>query len=149
MQQNSKRSSNRRAGNDVYFQIVQQLLIDFQFIEESLKMYLSHCFRIIRSNLDSRVRYKFGRRDVQNLPLGKLISMFRKFSQNDVLISKLSHLPKQRNFVAHQAFLHTREEQQNADFIDSEIQKLDDLQKETSDCVGELITELKKVQNRV
>jgi hypothetical protein len=88
-----------------YFDAVRDALTAFQMIEESLKMSISTCYMYIRSKVKDQVPFAYGRDDVDNLPLGALLEIYRRLTPNEDLIAALRALPKDRNYVAHQAFV--------------------------------------------
>jgi len=128
-----------------YALAVQSILTDFQFIEESLKMYLGLSFRLIKRRIHKDIPFSFSRKDVQNLPLRKLISEFKKLNSNNDLGARLSKLTQVRNRIAHQSFLHTFKEQKDPKFLDKERERLEKLKTHTKACVYDLVAEITKL----
>jgi hypothetical protein len=128
-----------------YVLAVQTILTDFQFIEESLKMYIGLSFQSIRKRIHKDIPFGFSIKNVQNVPLGKLISKFKKLNSNNELIARLSKLTQVRNQTAHRSFLLTYEEQKDLEFLDKEREKLEKLETETKACVYDLLAEIEKL----
>jgi len=74
-------------------------------IEESLKSSISTCYTYIRVKVRDQVPFAYSRDDVDNLPLGALLDIYRRLTPNEELVAALRALPRDRNYVAHQAFV--------------------------------------------
>ena len=90
---------------------IMRVLSNFQFIEEALRMYISYSYRLITQKLDKQIPFSFTYNDVKNDSLGKLLKKFKKINANSKLIKNLEKLKKERDFIAHKAFLLTQDEQ--------------------------------------
>ena len=128
-----------------YSLAVQTVFVDFQFIEESLKMYLGLSFRLIRKQIDKEMPFNFSRAHVENMPLGKLINFFKMYSSNHSLTSRRAKLTKVRNQIAHKSFILSLKEQKDSTFLDNEREKLELLRIDTKACLNDLIEEIKKL----
>lgn len=84
-----------------YFRnIASHALAGFQLIEVGLKDYIADYHDKVRASLPSNMTYKYGARDVEDAPLGKLITLFERTNSNEVL-ALLSH-----NYLSPQSSLH-------------------------------------------
>ncbi len=72
-----------------YWSKLQSALLSFQFMEESIRMYLTSAYRIVSKKLDNQIPFEFTYKDVQNDSLGKLLIRFDKFNSNKPLIGKI------------------------------------------------------------
>jgi hypothetical protein len=62
-------------------------------------------FSVIQRGTKGRVHFGFTKQDIERKSLGQLVRTFEKYNSNAKLIGDLKPLPKQRNFIAHQAYL--------------------------------------------
>ena len=82
-----------------------QVIIDFQYIEEGLRDYLTRVFQFLSTANHGIVPFKYDHRSIEKDALGKLIEKFENFNDNDVLVAQLRAVVPERNQVAHQGFL--------------------------------------------
>jgi hypothetical protein len=120
----------------------------FQVIEFSLKSYISISYRLIRLTTKNVIPFTYSDKDVEDLPLSKLISHFEKINSNKTLHSKLRSIIKSRNSLAHRGFLPgflsaTLEE--NLQESISEFKKLDS---QLSECMTELQSEFELLDKK-
>jgi hypothetical protein len=59
---------------------LQSAMVTFQFIEESLRMYIDLSFWIIIKKIDNIIPFNFSYKDVQKDSLGTLLDKFKKFN---------------------------------------------------------------------
>lgn len=86
---------------------LQRALQTFQFIEETLKNCI-HSFIEIAMLHDTAHFLRIGdTKNIDNLPLGRLVNAFRKFHDDKSLHSDLQKITKERNQVAHRSCLFT------------------------------------------
>src|SRR5213592_2211346 len=95
----------RASINPEYFEALSDALTAFQMIEESLKSTITTCYKHIEVKVKDEFRFGYSRVDVENLPLGKLLEIYRRLTDNTELITELQALPKDRNHIAHRAFV--------------------------------------------
>ncbi len=129
-----------------YWTKLQNALLNFQFMEESIRMYLASAYRIVSKKLDNQIPFEFTYKDVQNDSLGKLLIKFDKFNSNKPLIGKIRQLIKERNYCAHRAYLMTAEEQNDDKFLSDEIVKLKTIVSSSKECLNSLMEELKRIE---
>ena len=48
-----------------YFEKLPEALLKFQFIEESLRMYIAYCYQIISLRIPKEIAFKYGYNDLQ------------------------------------------------------------------------------------
>lgn len=129
-----------------YWTKLQNALLNFQFMEESIRMYLASAYRIVSKKLDNQIQFGFTYKDVQNDSLGKLLIKFDKFNSNKPLIGKMRQLIKERNYCAHRAYVMTAEEQNDDKFLSDEIVKLKTIVSSSKECLNSLMEELKRIE---
>jgi hypothetical protein len=133
--------SSHPASIDEYLREVQVASWRFQYLEQILKLYLADCYRIIILRLEGGISFKFSYQDVQELPLGALIRLFKKHNGNAGVIELLEGLPKQRNYVAHRAYLMTTEEMRDSATIEPEFKKVRAVGKKADRAVKAVLAE--------
>jgi len=131
---------------DEYFKKVQIALLNFQFIEESIKMYITFSYWIVIKKLEKQLPYNFSYNDVKNNSLGKLLKKFEKFNSEKKLINEIKQLIKDRNFIVHQAYLLTYEEQKDDKYLSEQIKNLEKIIVRSKKCLNELSQELQKIE---
>ena len=85
---------------DSYTRAVQSLILDFQFIEELLKIVIGGSYEAIRRSAPSIVRFRPNRSVLEKESLGRLIQRYEEVSDNDPLIQNLRQVVGDRNFCA-------------------------------------------------
>jgi len=104
--------------------LVGKVLIDFEYIELALKLYIAETYATISSRLEGIVTFKYGWEDVENEPLDRLLNQFSKISSDHQLVKGLGLLQKERNKLAHQAYVLTLEEQSDRDHLEKEYARI-------------------------
>jgi len=129
-----------------YLQKLPDALLNFQFIEEFLKMYIAYCYEIITLRVSSHIPFKYRYKDLKKDALGKLVMKFKKINNNDKLIGKIEKIIKDRNYCAHEAYLLIHEQQNDPEYLSKEIAKLEKIVLEAKECLQEISAELKHVE---
>jgi len=130
-----------------YWNKLGNALTNFQFIEESIRMYLHFSYRIVSRKLENRTPFNFSYKDVRKESLGTLLEKFEKFNSNTRLIKKIRSLTKERNFIAHRAYLMTSEEQKDDKYLSKQIKKIEEIIDKSNKCFYELNKETEKVSD--
>ncbi|MBU2895808.1 hypothetical protein [Vibrio hepatarius] len=131
-----------------YHNTLSSVLIDFQFIEESLKMNIASCYEIVLSSLDGLIPFKFDYNDLKKDALGVLIKKFEKYSDDTDLIKELRDLVQYRNGVAHKGWLLTTDEQRNSERLKQLTSELTTTKKRTEVVLRRLIDKAKEVEEK-
>lgn len=126
---------------DSYTRAVQSLILDFQFIEELLKIVIGGSYEAIRRSAPSIVRFRPNRSVLEKESLGRLIQRYEEVSDNDPLIQNLRQVVGDRNFCAHRSLVLTLEEQRDVRFLDAERRRLEAVRQNTRPCVMALQAE--------
>jgi hypothetical protein len=125
---------------------VGQSLGAFQFLEEVLKMYLWRTFGVIYKRTEGLVSFRWQYRDIENLPLSRLVWHYRKYSDNETLARRILALGPERNRCAHQAYLLTETERNDPAFLQKQITKLEKLRLEVESCMRDLGAEVRRLE---
>lgn len=129
-----------------YFQKLPEALLNFQFIEESQRLYIAYCYEIIALGVSQHIPFKYSYKDLKKDSLGTLTRKFKNFCNNDKLIGKIEIIIKYRNDCAHKAYLLTFEQQNDSEYLSKEIAKLEKIVLKAKECLSELSAELQHVQ---
>jgi len=126
-------------------QVLQLLMLDFQFMEEGLRGYVSTAYELIRTKMHGILPFKLSRRNLTKDALGKLLDKYEQLSDRADLVKEIRSLQAVRNHCAHQGLLLTSEEQNDGTFLASEIGKLTALRERTRTCVCNLLEECRTI----
>ena len=139
--ENKPASREVELANRQYYNALQMALSDFQYIEESLRLYISVAYDFIRHQMKGKLPFHFDESDLEKDALGRLIQKYAKFSDNTTLVADLKRLQRHRNKIAHRGLLLTFEEQRNCQFLDEQTRRLDELHKELKPHIQTLMNE--------
>jgi hypothetical protein len=128
-----------------YRDVFSNALAGFQLIEEALKDYIGFYHETVRKLLPSELTYGSTRQDIQDAALGKLINVFAKCSNNQVLISELRSLISVRDQLAHRGLIDLYgTEKTRVDFADRAKQL-----QETAEKISGLLDQVNKESLKV
>lgn len=122
-----------------------------QLLELELKFHISQASALAEKLIAGRMVLKtIDQGDYIDAPLGVLIKMFSRFSENTELITRLKALKEDRDFVAHRGVIACHDhdfgggefEEMRADAI---ISRLDAIKKEANELIHMLYAETAKV----
>lgn len=130
-----------------YFDNLSRALMEFQYLEVSLKFYIRDCDRIIQKSVKDSFHYSVREKDIEKMPLGRLIEEFSRRTNRKDIISVLKKLNKYRNQVAHTAYILTIEEQTDSKRMKELSHRITKLTKAVKTCMKELIREHSRVTN--
>lgn len=127
--------------------VMHELSSSFQFLEESLKLYLDRAFSIVKEKTDGIIPFDYSRKDVEDKSLGKLLNIFKKFNSNTELINKISQLVKERNKRIHRGYLiiFHPEIAHNEKAIERLIRISEKVAKRAEECLHRMSEELSKI----
>ncbi|WP_216907977.1 hypothetical protein [Synechococcus sp. CCY 0621] len=124
-----------------YKEVVGQISVDFQWIEELLKIVISSGYEAIRRTAPAKIKFKRTRSNLEKDSLGKLITKYEELYVNDVLIKELRSLASERNYCAHQSFILTLEEQTSEELLARMSIRFEAVRARSRACVKTLMTE--------
>jgi hypothetical protein len=105
-----------------YLQEVASSLGGCQLLEFELKMYIERAFDVIRQKTKGLVDFDYRGSDYEDASLERLITVFRKLTTNQNLVTDLNAFRKKRNFIAHRAIVACIDPE--GGFIESNIDKV-------------------------
>ena len=131
---------------DDYVTLISAILVDFQFIEEGIRMYISNVFKYIVTELSGVIPFRYDDKDIDKEALGNLINKFEKFNDNNKLLAELNDLKKYRNDCAHRGFLLTDEQAYDEKYLKNRLKELEKVKKRTANCLSGLHKEVVKIE---
>ena len=129
-----------------YWTNLQKALMNFQFMEESIRMYLTSAYCIVLRKLDNQIPFEFTYKDVEKDSLGKLLIKFGKFNSNKQLIDNIREIMKDRNHCAHRAYLMTAEELNDEEFLSDEVVRVKRIVTRSKEYLDSLFEEWKSIE---
>lgn len=143
---NEHDTSQSSQQND-YLREAQHALVGFQIAEAALKSYITFCYEVIAASMRGRLPFDYKEGDVDELPLGRLLTVFAKYNHNAALIERLRKLQKDRNHIAHQAFLLAFVGKEPVeDTLGSEFEKVREIANAIWACIPDITKEVQKAQ---
>ena len=130
-----------------YFDNLPRALMAFQFLEGLLKFYIRDCDRIIQKSVKDSFHYSVREKEIDKMPLGRLIEEFSRRSNRKDIISVLKKLNKHRIHVAHTSYLLTTEEQKDSERMKELSHTITKVTKAVQECTKELMREHSRVTN--
>jgi hypothetical protein len=126
---------------------VLRLLSMFQMLELSLKFYIAAAYKRIKDALDGRLPFKYSYKDIENFPLERLLGIFAKLNDDQVLQGRLNKLVPKRNLVAHRALVYRHEVIADLLEIDTSalLEDLKTVEVELDECqkgLGEIVSRM-------
>ena len=138
-------SNSRRESH--FLRSVAKALGVCQIVEEILKIYISTSFCRIKDALNGRIPFRFSGTDYDQAAMDKLLQVFRRLSDHDALVKRLTAFKKQRDFVAHRAIMEYAKHGPRSAKDHREMSKrLDEVEREGNVLLQELIVELRRIQ---
>ena len=128
---------------------VSSALLAFQLIEENLKLYITFSFKLIRIRLNQTVPFNFDGTEFENAPLERLLHIFARLTDNNPLVSRLNKLKKNRNFVAHFAFVEYLKSMDDPSQNEANREKLNTITKEAWVCFVILQEDIQALNTRI
>jgi hypothetical protein len=128
-----------------YDKLVARVLLEFQWLEESIRQYLLRTELIIKKKVEPAFGYSDSIDQIWTLPLGKLVELFEKRCENSDLIQRIKAVVTPRNEVAHRSFLMHFDEKNR--LVDQAVlhRELLDLEKKIIALPGDVAVETTKV----
>jgi hypothetical protein len=132
----------------VLLRVLGTILTEFQYMEELLKMYLSDCYILIKSEVSEIIPFKYSRTDVETNSLRRLIDKFEKVNNNTGLLALLRQLTKVRNDVAHRGIMFKLHKTGDSEYLNSELESYNEHRREVERCSELLLDELAQMEKR-
>ena len=133
---------------DSYKALTLRILGSFQLLEFALKTYIAHAYKIIKKSVDEKVHFDYSKKDIEELPLERLLNIFAKLNTNNELISRLNKLRIERNHIAHKALIITMGSMYDAGAVEDKYHEFFWLEDELSECLKLVIEEARLLKKR-
>jgi hypothetical protein len=125
-----------------------RLLGGFQLLEFALKIYIGLTYKTIQARLQGIAHFDYEEDELDELPLGRLLFIFKKLNSNVELQARLHGLRKKRNIIAHRSLLITMGPlYDNGAFDDKHIEYFT-LEDDLTECVRKVNNESQKLKVR-
>jgi hypothetical protein len=139
--QEASQTRQRELAFDGYSNALQMALVDFQYIEECLRLYVAVSYDFIRSRVADKLPFKMDEKDLEKDALGRLIDKYSKLSKNAKLVSELRELLPKRNEIAHKGLLLSLEQQRDVEFLDEQAKRFQELHERLKPHIRTLLNE--------
>lgn len=90
---------------DFYLKVA-QALSGCQLVEQELKLYITEALELAKKQIGTTMPFKMSGEDYADSPLGRLIEIFNKLSNNEKLVTELRRFKDERNFLSHKGITH-------------------------------------------
>ena len=90
---------------DFYLQVA-YALSGCQLVEQELKLYISEALEYVSKGVGNRLPFKMSGQDYEDSSLERLIEVFRKLTDNEMLVAELRKFKNERNFLSHKGISH-------------------------------------------
>lgn len=98
-----------------------------QFVEETLRMCISHAIDIAKLQLSPHFPLKVTSKDLAKMPLGALVNAFSRINDDAQLKASLTSITTDRNHVAHSSMLFTLGELGDRMHMQQELDKMKEI----------------------
>ncbi len=120
-----------QAANENFYLKVAYALSGCQLVEQELKLYITEALELAKKCIGSKMPFKLKGEDYADSSLEKLITIFKKLSDNDALGIEFGRFKDERNFLAHKAITQCLDYDRELSEITPEVQdRLENIQKE-------------------
>ncbi|WP_430009302.1 hypothetical protein [Methylophaga lonarensis] len=92
--------------NHIYIEACTKAILSFQMLEEALKICIGLSYEVIQLSTPNPLQFRFQAENINNLPLGPLISKYKDITSKPEQADEIRKIIKWRNFIAHNAFRH-------------------------------------------
>ena len=91
---------------DDFYLKVAHALSGCQLVEQQLKLYITEALELTKKCIGEKMPFKMVGEDYADSSLERLIEIFRKLSDNEVLVADLRQFKNERNFLSHKGITH-------------------------------------------
>lgn len=91
---------------DDFYLKVAHALSGCQLVEQELKLYITEALDLAKKCIGDKMPFKMSGDDYANSSLESLIKIFKKLSDNELLVTELNKFKDERNFLSHTGITH-------------------------------------------
>lgn len=124
---------------DQFKEEVYNALEKCQFVEETLRMCISHAIEIAKLQLSPYFPLEVTGNDLGKMPLGTLVNVFSRINNDTALIKSLRSITTDRNHVAHNSLLFTLGELGDATHMQQELKKMKAISERANQVHGRVL----------
>ncbi|MCZ8014495.1 MAG: hypothetical protein O9274_02240 [Limnobacter sp.] len=132
-----------------YKDTTMRLLGRFQLLELALKVYVGVNYKVIQARVEGLIHFGYTEDDLSDLPLGRLLALFKKFNTNAELHARLQKLQTERNQIAHRSLLITMGSLYDRGAVEDKHIEYSMLEDELTECLQAVNAESKQLKKRV
>ena len=125
-----------------------RLLGSFQLLEFALKIYIGLSYKVVQTQVEGLVHFDYTEDDLNDLPLGRLLNLFKKLNSNSELLVRLQKLQSERNHIAHRSLLITMGPLYDRGAVEDKYNEYWILEDELVECLQALNNESRQLKER-
>ena len=91
---------------DDFYLKVAHALSGCQLVEQQLKLYITESLQLAKKCIGEKMPFRMTGEDYADSSLERLIDIFKKLSDNEVLVAALRQFKSERNFLSHKGITH-------------------------------------------
>ena len=91
---------------DDFYLKVAHALSGCQLVEQELKLYITEALELAKKCIGDKMPFNMSGEDYADSSLERLIEIFKKLSNNEVLVAELKRFKDERNFLSHKGITH-------------------------------------------
>jgi len=104
---------------------------------------------IARQRLKGLLSYNAPMASIQDAAMGKLIQYFQVFSDDKTLLKTLNEVKARRDYLAHQGYLLSSQEQTNDLAIETRRKEIQDDLHKAKECLDAMYSEMNRLQGLI
>lgn len=125
-----------------------RVLGQFQLLEFALKLYIGLSYKAIKLHVGNVVHFDYTEDDLNDLPLGRLLNLFKKLNSNTEFVQRLQSLQTERNHIAHRSLLITMGSLYDRGLVEDKYIEYSILEDELTECLQLLNNESRSLKER-
>lgn len=125
-----------------------RLLGGFQLLEFALKIYIGISYKTIQARLQGDAHFDCREDEQDDLPIGRLLLIFKKFNVNVGLQARLQKLRTERNHIDHRSLLITMGPLYDKGAVEDKHIEFFYLEEDLMECLREANEESRELKER-
>jgi len=126
-----------------------RVLGKFQLLEFALKIYIGLAYKAVKARVTGVVHFDYTENDLDDLPLGRLLGLFRKLNANEELVKRMQRLQTERNQIAHRSLLITMGPLFDRGLVEDKHIEYSILEDEVTECIQSVNQESRQLKASV
>ncbi len=133
---------------DHYKDTILRVLSKFQLLEFALKVYIGLGYKAVKARVDGVLHFDYTEADLDDLPLGRLLGLFRRLNASEELVKRMQALQAERNQIAHRSLLTTMGPLFDRGLVEDKHIEYSVLEDEVTECIQSVNDESRKLKAR-